>query len=231
MPLWVDRQGKFFEFCSADASLLFGNTTTTSINNNSLKPCSPACLIVCCLRPKVTEEGWGGRLAKEGRDSFGRREGVLKLTHAITEQMFGAIAISTFIECEERWPSGTDDLAYYGGFGVGRGEIRQISVCNRMQRGLSIKCNGCLRRTRNLSKQPYIRTKADGDVPWYLPHIFGIKCFLIAVRFKTLGFFLSGRVYRCLVSLAEGADKLGKDVWPSHPLHPHLDLWRTMGRL
>lgn len=76
-------------------------------------------------------------------------------------------------------------------FDVGRGEIRQISVCNRMQKGLSMERNGCLRGIKNLSKQPYIRTRAYGDVPWYRTSS-AVRCFLIAVRFKTLDFFLSG---------------------------------------
>lgn len=74
-----------------------------------------------------------------------------------------------------------------------------------MQRGLSIErseCNGCLREIKNLSKQPYIRTRAYGDVPWYLPHIFGSKVLLIAVRFKTLDFFLSGNKLDCIVTWA-----------------------------
>ena len=58
------------------------------------------------------------------------------------------------------------------------------------------ECNGCLREIKNLSKQPYIRTRAYRDVPWYLPHIFGSKD---SCKIQTLDLFLSGNKLDCIV--------------------------------
>ena len=85
------------------------------MNNNTLKPCSPACLTRVLFATKGDGGGGGGQAGEGGRLVWTPGGGVLKLTHAITKQMSGAIAISTFIECGERWPSEIDDLAYHGG--------------------------------------------------------------------------------------------------------------------